>query len=1002
MRESKFLFLFLSAFFLFILTGCNDENNTDDFNVVNFDSFKVVSVAEKYDNGNFSGESENVEELGETDSKSIVDIVDETFTRNEDYDYIETNRSYSISFDLSSSISLTSNDSSDILGRNFYVDTVKINGQTVEYKIKNGKLILMWKSPEEASNEDIAVIIEGHNSKGEKLTQTGKIKSNVNDKQYEIVVVNLNSYTDKFIMDIDVTKHNNGKGGTLYFLLSDGVSIIREIELIEGRNSLELTGLDMGQLYEYIIVNKHSSDSINSSICFGELISLLPYQITFDSITSNSVSIFLNPKGKESYVGISGVYVYDGNVLAAYPKEMFARTYKFENLEPNHEYVVRIVYYDYLTEKSKFFTKKFRTLDTDEVLVGMMPNISNEVSTWSNGTKVEIKTSNLKYENIYLKKGSVSCDKEGNVVTDGYYVKITLPYDSFVNVAITSSNNSDVYTRSAYITNGIDYCRLKVSSYTSDKNIQSYFFKKGEYYIYTNDAGIFLYDLTIDAVMKKTVDSNIYDESNVTYLVEEKDQTMFFVGKQFDFSNFSVKKIYRTKDGDFYKNVDNFKVNLLNVNDFSNTVTVSSNDIVTELHKSYLIIDSFVFDDEVVKKFANVKVFDENIEFMIDYFDEKNNSCCFLVNEEFDPTGKGFEIVACQKIGENTYTVVDTYKKIYLDDLNDGWYVSFSNGLSSEEAVYGSIYSLDTSKETNNGRIYVSFDGYKDKNIGKLLEIGINYKVTNLTISEPIIYSDKTTFMDKIDDLSSYAKIRTNYCDKLEYKRLKELADNGVGGLSDVRLAYYETDSNELIDINNIDLGTYKAVLLINGEIVTNPIEITFKEGKTIPSYNGVAAKSESYDVWDITGEYLKVAANPNEGGEATAGVQMRAFTSEATITSREFDSANTATIIIMAGTNSSSKEARLLIELLDANGNPVEIAVLNGHPYSYEELDVDGNLSTIYPTGIYEIVSNNKITTKTVFDISTKEEFVKIRISNITCGSNKKVAIVSIDAVVA
>ena len=46
----------------------------------------------------------------------------------------------------------------------------------------------------------------------------------------------------------------------------------------------------------------------------------------------------------------------------------------------------------------------------------------------------------------------------------------------------------------------------------------------------------FLYDLTIDAVMKKTVDSNIYDESNVTYLVEEKDQTMFFVGKQFDFS----------------------------------------------------------------------------------------------------------------------------------------------------------------------------------------------------------------------------------------------------------------------------------------------------------------------------------------------------------------------------------------------------------------------------------------------------------------------------------
>ena len=123
----------------------------------------------------------------------------------------------------------------------------------------------------------------------------------------------------------------------------------------------------------------------------------MPYQITFDSITSNSVSVFVNPKGKESYVEITDACVYDGNVFVAYPKEIFARTYKFENLDSNHEYVIRIVYYDYLTGKSKFFTKKFRTLDTDEVLVGMMPNISNEVSTWSNGTKVEIKTSNLKY-----------------------------------------------------------------------------------------------------------------------------------------------------------------------------------------------------------------------------------------------------------------------------------------------------------------------------------------------------------------------------------------------------------------------------------------------------------------------------------------------------------------------------------------------------------------------------------------------------------------------------
>ena len=260
MRKIKFIFFFLSVIFLFILTGCNDDTDTNDFNFVNFNSFKAVSVAEKYDSGNFSGESENVDELGEADSKSIVDIVDETFTRNEDYDYIETDRSYSISFDLSSSISLTSNDSSDMLSRDFYVDTVKINGQTVEFKIKDGKLILMWKSPEEASNEDVAVIIEGHNGKGEKLTQTGKIKANVNDKQYDIVIVKTNSYTDKVLMDIDVTKHNNGKGGTLYFLLSDGVSIIREIGLNEGRNSLELTDLDMGQLYEYIIVNKHTNN----------------------------------------------------------------------------------------------------------------------------------------------------------------------------------------------------------------------------------------------------------------------------------------------------------------------------------------------------------------------------------------------------------------------------------------------------------------------------------------------------------------------------------------------------------------------------------------------------------------------------------------------------------------------------------------------------------------------------------------------------------------------
>ena len=137
------------------------------------------------------------------------------------------------------------------------------------------------------------------------------------------------------------------------------------------------------------------------------------------------------------------------------------------------------------------------------------------------------------------------------------------------------------------------------------------------------------------------------------------------------------------------------------------------------------------------------------------------------------------------------------------------------------------------------------------------------------------------------------------------------------------------------------------------------------------------------------------MAANPNEGGEAAAGVQMRAFTSEATITSKKFDPSTNTTIIIMAGTNSSSKEAYLLIELLDFNGNPVGIVTLNG-----QSLNTDGNFNAV--TGIYQMVSNNKITTKTVFDISTKEEFVKIRISNINCGSNKKVAIVSIDAVVA
>lgn len=1018
MKKLKIISLFLFIACALVLIGCNQddvndaiEGTNEQVKIVNLDSFHAVSVAEKYEKGEFSGESENPEDLSETDSKSIVDIVDENYSMNEDYDYIETDRTYSVSFDLSESISLTSNDLSKQIDRNVFVDAVKINGENVEFYFENRKLIIKWKTPEDASNEDITFKIECHKTSPSGVVyfeQVGKINSNINDKQYDVVIYNTKAYTDKFTMDIDVKKNNNGKGGSLYFLLSDGDSIIKEIQLVDGLNSLELDDLDKGHSYEYMVINKANKNIINSYILYGEFISLLPYQITFEEITSNSVSIFLLPKGTKGISNID-VYVYDsGNIVGGSldRDNSSYRIWKFKNLVPNHEYEARIGYYNKKKDKREYFSKKFRTLATDEELVGMMPNVTTELSSWPNGTKVEIKPALFKDSHIYLKKGSITCDNDGNIVKEGCYVKLTLPYDSFVKATITSSNNSVVYTRTAYITNGTDYYRLKVSSYISEKIAQSYFLKKGEYYIYTEDQGIFIYNLTIDAIMKQPIDSSIYDENNVTYSVQKKDENqmdVFIIGKEYDFSNYAVKKIYHNENGNYYKNVDDFKVCLVDlysqVLDFdenTNSVTeyytksviVSPNDTVLESHKQYNIIKSIIIDNKPIDLFKygddiekhNFGIFDEN---NVDYFTESSIPLTFFVNEEVDYSGYCVRLIVQPK-GESKQYV---YRYAYLDALDGHWGVSFWNDLGDS----GDIFELDTSREVNNGGIGVSYNGdgidvaYQDK-----------YRVVNLSIDEPTIYSDKTVFVDKIDDLSNYASIKVNGGNDISYKKLEEFAKKNVGGVSDVRLAYYMTDPNVLYDTSDLMPGTYNAVLLMNGEIVTDPIEITIKQATVIARYDGVAAKADNYDVWDITGDYLKVAANPEEGGEATAGVQMRAFTYEATITSKEFAPSTMASIVTMVGTNSSAKEAYLLLEFLDVNGNPVEILENNGagDPICFDE--------DPRHLAIRALVSNNKITTKTVFEITTKSEFVKIRISRILCGSNKKVAIVSIDAAVA
>ncbi len=999
MINNKFKIFFVFLICLFILTGCSDnDSDSNDANIVDVESINVVSRAEKYDMGLFSGESENADDIYESDSKSIVDIVDESFSQNNSY--IETNKLYSISFDLSQSVSLTSNiESNDSINE---IVSVKINDEEVDYSVKNGKLLINWKTPNEASDADIDVTIEALKN-GKMVFQTYKLKSKVNDKQYDIIISKTKAYTDKYTMEIYVKKNNDGSGGKPYLMLSESSKIIDEIELSEGINSLEFKDLLIGHKYEYIIVNKQAEDIINNSIYWGQIITLLPYQVTFENITSNSASIFLISKG--SKVDLSTVYLIDGNLFNGHVVDEFddflgRNYYTFDNLQPNHNYTLKI---DYIYRKDNnpcdsYFIKSFRTLGTDEDILRMSPNISNEVSLWPNGTKVEINASDYKKENIYLKKGSISCNEAGDVVTDGYYVKLTLPYDSFINSAITSSSNSVTFLRNAIITNGIDYYRLIVSSYTSSRASQSYYLKKGEYYIYTEDSGIFLYDLSIYAIMNKSDIPRIQDYSNdISYKVKEKEDnlTVQVVGKNYDFSNIEVEKYYGN-DAKYFEIVDDFKIQLEDQNTLERDLIVSPEDIVEETDTRYKICNIIV-DDVSIEFNANIKIYDKNTSFTIEYFDDyySTGGVNFFLNDDLDLSGKGFVIYPVI----NHVVSYDFYKKIYFDNLD------------RLTEVYG-LYDIDTSFEHKGtfevwyrDELFGDLFGEEDREIGGIWD-KIGYQVISISFEDDIeISSTKTDFIEKNDDLSNYAIIPVKFGEikqELSFKKLKEFADKNTAGLSSVRIAYYINDSTKLLDLSEIETGTYNAVIVVNDKIVTNPIIINIEKATQIERYDGVAAKSESYDVWDITGEYLKVAANPNEGGEAAAGVQMRAFTSEATITSKEFDSANTATIIIMAGTNSSSKEARLLIELLDANGNPVEIAVLNGHSYGYEELDVDGNLSTVYPTGIYEIVSNNKITTKTVFDISTVTEFVKIRISHITCGANKKVAIVSIDAVVA
>ena len=965
-----------------------------------FESFSIAKEYKtNYDLNDEVGFDEFDKELNI--QNSIDDLIECNYERSDESEIIENGRRYKLSFDLPNNISLvnenTGLDSYQLCGDNkkekYKVKDIKVGDEEVDYTITDDKITIIYDSPSDDGDKDLNITIDAKDESGKDVKSNNKAKVKVNKRQYDISISNTKTKFNSCSMDVNVIKNNNGNGGTLCFILSDGVSIIKEFELNEGLNSINLENLIIGHVYEYAIINEKSKHAINSAILKGTFSSLLPYKTIINDISQSSVSFNLSDKGTDA--SVKKIEIYDGNEIV-YENIKKENTYTCNNLKSGHNYNMKI-YYDYYDNGQKisnYFYKSFKTLKNNEKLVECLINYnrwSNNEYSWSNGVKLKYSDGVLQPNDnrIYFSKsGSIDYDREGNIDTRGMVLTITLPYDSIFTAKITSANLSEVYTRNCNLTNGVDYYGLEVLSYRTGKIPQSYFLKAGTYYLYSSSNGIYCRDIEIKSIMSQNDVDDI--DFNDIYNIYPNENVYLKAGGPF---NSDVIEIYKLSSGNDYRyKVDNskFKYRIAKIQyvgeDFPPIVEEE------DIEQGALIDSKYVGTSTII-------AYEDNHSYQTEVFvygDDLSNSYSVILDNQ---NNSNIEIYRNDNIKFKNYrlevTLSDTinnpklYQTIGLND-ND---TRLSYYCEIDGVVYDNIRDLPND-EIGKWDLVVT---YEDSFIGTIVNT-ITYSVYDIRFPDGNIISiDKDLYLSTTDNPEKYMNVSIikEYGDglpdyaRISFVEIKELASKSLAGLTSAKTEYYlDEELNNQVVFDEQITGDFYVVTVINDMRIGNIIQIQLKSSIAIPSYSGTEARSLKtlYQGWNFSsssGSYdfsLVTKSNTEAGLECAVdvpgSVNVQAFLNDDILTSNAFVSSKDIVITIISGSSSGGCKMNARVCVIDDNNDIIDSKMV--------------------------LLSENKVTHENVITFKTDKPFTKIRIDNfIPDRAGKQVGIYSIDAYV-